>query len=329
MGSMTQGMASASKSIMEGIAARREKEQEKAEISTRIENAVKLATEFGGEELGERIASFAQDTKTSEGATNLEAIIKQQIGNKLDIESTGAKEREKLASDIMAGKAEQAGMITLKQEMSKVDPKVTQGKITQKTELEKNKFQNVEAVTERAFKLRNEFQALPLVKEYQVVRSKVTSMDALMEGVKKGDEQSKLALDQGLITLFNKITDPESVVRESEYERTGKNLSLINRFKGAFQKLKIGGAGLTDEDRDALVFGAKLMANARTKQYNKLKSNYDSLSNSFGAEADLVTGGYGAGEEFDLKTSSSKKEQKTISGISYEKREDGKWYKQK
>jgi len=142
-----------------------------------------------------------------------------------------------------------------------------------------------------ASELRKEFIDRPEIKEFTTVKSKVDAMDGLLKSSNEGDMQSKLALDQGLITMFNKITDPNSVVRESEYERTPSNLSLANRFDGALQKLKKGGAGLTDEDRRALVFGAKVIAQGMAKTYNKRRSDYQTLSQKYDVDPELVLGG--------------------------------------
>ena len=163
---------------------------------------------------------------------------------------------------------------------------------------EEAKYGGVKEEAARAFDLRKEFQAIPQVKDFQIIKNQVSSMDALLNQVKLGDGKSALALDQGLITMFNKITDPTSVVRESEYDRTPKNLSLVNRFQGAIQKLDKGGAGLTQEDRESLVFGAKVIADSRGSAYNEVLSNYEGLSKEFGVKPELVTSGYGKFESF-------------------------------
>ena len=141
----------------------------------------------------------------------------------------------------------------------------------------------------RANLLRKEFIDRPEIKEFVTVRNKVNSMDALLTNI--NDKQSRLALDQGLITLFNKITDPNSVVRESEYERTPHNLSLANRFSGAIEKLQKGGAGLTNEDRESLVWGAKIIANEQGKMFNERLSQYSDIAQAYGVEPSLVTAG--------------------------------------
>lgn len=171
---------------------------------------------------------------------------------------------------------------------------------------------------QRAFDLRKEFQGLETVKDYQVIKNQVSAMDSLVNKIDT-DKNSATALDQGLITLFNKITDPQSVVRESEYERTPQNLPLFNAFGGAFQKLEKGGAGLTNKDRKALVFGAKIIANSRGKIYNETLSNYENLANEFGVKPELVTSGYGKHEDFSnseniSEQKSDKYEYRTVNG---------------
>lgn len=51
---------------------------------------------------------------------------------------------------------------------------------------------------------------------------------------------------QAIITSFNKILDPSSVVRESEYDRTAQGQSLINQLQGKYDNIVSGGAGVTE-----------------------------------------------------------------------------------
>lgn len=140
-------------------------------------------------------------------------------------------------------------------------------------------------------KIREEFINRPEVKEYITVNTSVKSMDSLLKNAKSGNIQNKVALDQALVTMYNKLTDPNSVVRESEYARTAGNLPLMNRFSGALEKVQKGGAGLTDSDRDALVWGAKVIADERGKTYSDTLKSYTDLSNQYGIEPSLITRG--------------------------------------
>ena len=58
---------------------------------------------------------------------------------------------------------------------------------------------------------------------------------------------------QAVLVTFQKILDPTSVVRESEYARTAAGQSLINRLEGYAERLAAGGAGLTDAEMASMV----------------------------------------------------------------------------
>jgi len=138
-------------------------------------------------------------------------------------------------------------------------------------------------------KLRKDFIGQPEVAEFITVKTQVSSMDALLSRALAGDIDNKIALDQALITMFNKLTDPQSVVRESEFARTPENVPVVNRFVGALQKLTKGGAGLTDSDRVALVQGAKIILDERGKTFNESLASATSLADRAGFDVGTVT----------------------------------------
>ncbi len=149
-------------------------------------------------------------------------------------------------------------------------------------------------------KIREEFINRPEVKEYVTINTQVKSMDSLLKQAKSGNVKNKLALDQALITMYNKLTDPNSVVRESEYARTPENLPLLNRLQGALLKVEQGGAGLTDPDRDALVWGAKVIANERGKTFNETLQSYEDLAGQYGIDTPLITRGLKQHTEYNM-----------------------------
>jgi len=142
-----------------------------------------------------------------------------------------------------------------------------------------------------ASQLRQEFINRPEIKEFVTINTQVKAMDSLLNNAIGGDIKNKVALDQALITMYNKLTDPQSVVRESEYARTPENLPFYNRFFGAFNKLEKGGAGMTDDDRKALVWGAKLIANERGQIFNERSQYYGNLAQKANIDPELVIGG--------------------------------------
>ena len=113
--------------------------------------------------------------------------------------------------------------------------------------------------------LRKELNALPDVKEYNNIKTKSSAMEKALEMSKKGGNM--VAVDQALISLYNKLTDPQSVVRESEYARTQENQALINRITGKMDKWMQGGAGITQDEREALVAMAREINSVYNQNY--------------------------------------------------------------
>jgi hypothetical protein len=142
---------------------------------------------------------------------------------------------------------------------------------------------------ETAGNLRKEFIDRPEVKEFQIINTQVKSMDSLLQRARAGDLAGRNFLDQSLITIFNKINDPTSVVRESEYARTPEGLALTNRLQGAVEKIAQGGAGLTDQDREDLVSAAKIIANTRGGTYAQTRSGYVNLAQQMTLDPSLIT----------------------------------------
>lgn len=127
-----------------------------------------------------------------------------------------------------------------------------------------------------AMKLRKEFNAIPQVKDYNNLSAANERMNAVYDQYRKNpnDFQSRSFLDQSLIIGFNKVLDPGSVVRESEYARTPEGLAVINRIQGALEKYQHGGGGLTDEDRGELVKAMNLLQKGQAKEYKTWEDFY-------------------------------------------------------
>jgi hypothetical protein len=139
-------------------------------------------------------------------------------------------------------------------------------------------------------RLRNEMKGNPYVKNFQDVDSKYQVMiKALEEAPRAG---TLVAVDQALISLFNKMTDPQSVVRESEYARTSRDMGLLNRIKGKAEKVISGGAGLTSDERQALVDMGTKFYNAYAGNYNDSINNMNELSQLEGIDPRRVNTTY-------------------------------------
>lgn len=134
--------------------------------------------------------------------------------------------------------------------------------------------------------LRKEFNALKEVKDFKDVQSKIQVMEKALSKSQKGG--SMVAVDQALITLFNKMTDPQSVVRESEYVRTPQNMALLNQIQGKIEKIRKGGAGLTDEERNALVSMGREFMGVYQNLYNQSAEEYRGYASQSKIDPDMV-----------------------------------------
>lgn len=125
--------------------------------------------------------------------------------------------------------------------------------------------------------LRKEFSALPEVKDYVTIDSQARrARAALAESLKSGSNNTPV--DQTVITTFNKILDPTSVVRESEYARTPQDMAVLNRLKGSMEKIAKGGAGLDRETRAAMLRMVENFHNVSSEQYNATVENYSEIA---------------------------------------------------
>jgi hypothetical protein len=134
--------------------------------------------------------------------------------------------------------------------------------------------------------LRKEYNSLPEIKEGNSVQPKILSMEkAYAESLKTNNF---VAVDQALITLFNKLTDPTSVVRESEYARTPENIPYFNAIKGKANKILEGGAGLTQAERNALIKMARDMNKGYSELRQKRAGEYRGYANLSGLNGDEI-----------------------------------------
>lgn len=141
-----------------------------------------------------------------------------------------------------------------------------------------------------ANQLRNTVKNNPYIKEFQDIDTKYNVMLKAYDVSKTG--KNMIAVDQALITLFNKMTDPQSVVRESEYARTPENMSLVNQIKGKVEKIMKGGAGLTATERAALTDMGKTFYQVYATRYNEVLQDTDDMATLQGINPKIVTGQY-------------------------------------
>lgn len=133
--------------------------------------------------------------------------------------------------------------------------------------------------------LRKEFNALQPVKDYRDMENKFNVMQKAAEESTKTNNY--VAVDQALVTLFNKMTDPQSVVRESEYVRTPQDMAVMDRLKAAVIRVGKGGR-LEANTRQALMTMAGKFREAYSSKFLELADEYRGYATGYGIDPNLV-----------------------------------------
>ena len=154
-----------------------------------------------------------------------------------------------------------------------------------------------------------EFLSDPRIKNLQVIERSERGMAAALKQATGPDVKSRIAADQALGVLFQKMLDPESVVRESEYARTPEGAAAINRLLAIAPQLRLGGLKLLDEDRHALVTMAKKLLDEAKVTANKAFDEFETRADTIGLNKKIVFGG---AKRFDI---SSQEEQVPVQQV--------------
>ncbi len=136
-----------------------------------------------------------------------------------------------------------------------------------------------------AMNLRKEFNAIQPVKDYRDITTKYNIMNEAFKESKT--TKNFVAVDQALITLYNKMTDPQSVVRESEYVRTPEDMAIMDRAKAAIIRVGKGGR-LEANSRQAIMTMAGKFKKAYEQKYNEIANEYRGYAGSSGVNPDDV-----------------------------------------
>jgi hypothetical protein len=138
--------------------------------------------------------------------------------------------------------------------------------------------------------LRKEFEGLQTTKEARTVRNSYNTINSAYQEALNASRTggSKAAADQALITAFNKMLDPNSVVREGEFARSTQGQSVINRLKGKAEQFEQGGIGLTDGDREAIVSTTERLYEDYVRMHNENALRYRGFARQQGAKAGNV-----------------------------------------
>lgn len=111
-------------------------------------------------------------------------------------------------------------------------------------------------------------------------------MHAGLEAARRGD---MAAGSQAVLVTFQKILDPTSVVRESEYARSAAGQAVLSRIQGFAERLAQGGAGVPLEELERFAALADQFVKASAGGYTTaVKSRIGRTAKRYNIPEDLV-----------------------------------------
>jgi len=138
-----------------------------------------------------------------------------------------------------------------------------------------------------ALDLSKQFKRDPVVQGFPIIQNQ---MDRLEEAAQEAQQTNNyVGIDQTLINVFNKMLDERSVVRESEYARTPKDMNIWNKIAGQIDKYtKTGGAGLTNDERNAIYSMGKRFFERYKRRYEDIASETRQKALLYEVDPDMV-----------------------------------------
>jgi hypothetical protein len=267
-----EGLASAGKSIGEGM----------QKSAKRKKNEKLAATIFGN--LGDSLKPEATgELKTLSTDLDYDEDILPQIATRMTlmkaIKEQGATKLTNYTEDPATG------------ELTKLDKPVKVPKESPMPEWKPEKTYAEDSPQKMAVGMNLMGKFNDQVKDFFIIRRNYVNMDkALEHALAAGDTKSKSAADQALVISFNKMLDPQSVVRESEYARTPQGQSALATLQGYVEKVQQGGVGLTDANRQDVVDVAKQLYSGAEDFYNLQRTNYTDMAKNYGLDPAMVVG---------------------------------------
>ena len=123
--------------------------------------------------------------------------------------------------------------------------------------------------------------------------------DRMSIGLRMAQGAQMLAGSQAILISFNKLLDPTSVVRESEYARSATGQSALETMRGFVDKLKEGGAGVTLKELESYKeFGEQVVQKALESSVAPERERISRLVEFAGVDPELIfTGRFASGGE--------------------------------
>lgn len=132
--------------------------------------------------------------------------------------------------------------------------------------------------------LRNEYG-----RETAAAREAQMQLALMQDGMKAARGGSGAAGAQAVLVTFQKILDPASVVRESEYARSSAGQAILARMEGLVERWAKGGAGVPVNELQNFVDLATSFAKNQSASAVRAKAQVDDIAGAFGLDPDLIT----------------------------------------
>lgn len=132
--------------------------------------------------------------------------------------------------------------------------------------------------------LRNDF--VRETKAAQEMIRQATQMESGMAAARNGDLAQG---SQAVLVTFQKLLDPTSVVRESEYARSAAGQSIVNQAQGIVDRLSQGGAGVPLPELEKFANLAKVFADNQVKMAGHTSNQIDAFARRYGLDPSLIT----------------------------------------
>lgn len=113
-----------------------------------------------------------------------------------------------------------------------------------------------------------------------------TIVDDLNKRISSGESINRIATDQGVINLWNRVQEPGSVTRIEEFRTTAQGEPIVNRLSALIQKIKSGGAGITVESMNEIKRLANIVGKSLTDDANVDVAAYRQIAKETLPDAD-------------------------------------------
>jgi hypothetical protein len=229
-----------------------------------------------------------------------EIAHKQAFGLLEGVELDDLSETERVALDLKKSQVKRAEQDIRKGEVEieklQTEKDIKQFELGQQMQILTGKLLGKDQ-RDQANILRKDFETSPTFKEAELIQTKAANMESAYARAVNPETKDLNAADQALIISFNKMLDPTSAVKESEYARTPAGQAFVKSAWGRAQQLTAGGSGLTNESRLEML---KMSRDFKKNSDDFLKekaAHVGVLADNFGIDRKFIFGNLFAEEE--------------------------------